>query len=98
MKFRNELRDDCYWCHGKLTPHLSEIVKGKFGNIEYVLKNVPKLECKKCGFYYSAEPFQEQKTDIFKKHLKTLPFLSITIEYKSMIDYVDRELLDQNND
>ena len=42
--------------------------------------------------------FREQKTDIFKKHLKSLPFSSITIEYKSMIDYVDRELLDQNND
>ena len=98
MKFYNELRYDCYMCHGKLTPQLSEIVKGKFGNIEYVLKNVPKLECKKCGFYYSAEPFHEQKTEIFQELLRSLPFLSITIEYKSMIDYVDRELLDQSND
>ena len=49
-------------------------------------------------YYYSAEPFQEQKTEIFQNHLKSLPFLSVTIEYKSMIDYVDRELLNQNND
>ena len=97
MEFRNELRDDCYWCHGKLTPHLSETVIAKCGDKEIVLKNVPRLECKKCNFYYSAEPFQEQKTEIFQKHLKSLPFLSVTIQYKSMIDYVDRVLLNQNN-
>ena len=34
---------------------------------------------------------------IFQKHLKSLPFLSVTIQYKSMIDYVDRVLLNQNN-
>ena len=98
MKFRNELRDDCYRCHGKLTPHISETVIVKRGDKEIILKNVPGLECKKCRFYYSAEPFHEQKTEIFQELLRSLPFLSITIEYKSMIDYVDRELLDQNND
>ena len=97
MEFRNELRDDCYWCHGKLTPHLSETVMGKYGDKEIIINNAPRLECKKCNFYYSAEPFQEQKTEIFQKHLKSLPFLSVTIEYNSMIDYVDRELLNQNN-
>lgn len=98
MKFYNELRDDCYMCHGKLTPHISETVIVKRGDKEIIFKNVPGLECKKCGFCCSAEPFQEQKTEIFQEHLRSLPFLSITIEYKSMIDYVDRELLDQNND
>ena len=61
MEFRNELREDCYWCHGKLTPHLLETVIGKCGDKEIVLKNVPRLECKKCSFYYSAEPFREEK-------------------------------------
>ena len=97
MKFYNELRDDCYMGHGKLTPHISETVIVKRGDKEIIFKNVPRLECKKCSFYYSAEPFQEQKTEIFQEHLRSLPFLSITIEYKSMIDYVDRELPDQNN-
>lgn len=98
MEFRNELREDCYWCHGKLTPHLSETVMGKCGDKEIIFKNVPRLECKKCSFYYSAEPFQEQKNEIFQEHLRSLPFLSVTIEYKSTIDYVDRELLDQKDD
>ena len=71
---------------------------GKCGDKEIIFKNVPRLECKKCSFYYSAEPFQEQKNEIFQEHLRALPFLSVTIEYKSMIDYVDRELLDQNDD
>ena len=62
-----------------------------------VIKNGSRLECKKCNFYCYAEPFQEQKTEIFQNHLKSLPFLSITIEYNSMIDYLDRELLNQNN-
>ena len=75
MEFRNELREDCYWCHGKLTPHLSETVMGKCGDKEIIFKNVPRLECKKCSFYYSAEPFQEQKTKIFQEHLRSLPFL-----------------------
>ena len=36
MEFRNELREDCYWCHGKLTPHLSETVMGKYGDKEII--------------------------------------------------------------
>ena len=56
------------------------------------------LNARNVVFYYSAEPFQEQKNEIFQEHLRALPFLSVTIEYKSMIDYVDRELLDQNDD
>ena len=86
MEFRNELREDCYWCHGKLTPHLSETVMGKYGDKEIIIKNVPRLECKKCNFYYSAEPFQEQKTEIFQKHLKSLPCIPDSYQIATITD------------
>ena len=66
MEFRNELREDCYWCHGKLTPHLSETVIVRRGNKEIVFKNILRLECKKCSFITLLNLFRNKKPKYFK--------------------------------
>ena len=50
MKFRNELRDDCYRCHGKLTPHLSETVIVSRVDKEIILKMFQDLNVRNVDF------------------------------------------------
>ena len=65
MEFRNELRDDCYWCHGKLTPHLSETVIAKCGDKEIVLK-IQDLNVKNAIFIILLNLSRNKKPKYFK--------------------------------
>lgn len=93
-KMYNEMHENCNKCHGPLTPEISQTVIYHTDDLELTIKNEPHLECKKCRRYYSSEPYQSQKIDIFKDFIKTIPFKKVEIEYKDLIEYVDNNLLD----
>ena len=60
-----EVLEKCARCHGKLTYKISETVIHGYPDRQLVVKNVPGLECQKCGLMMQAEPDQNEKTDAF---------------------------------
>ena len=71
-QWKNSLRcflsshsEKCVMCHGKTVYKISETVIYGYPERQLVVKNVPRLECQKCGFMMQAEPDQNEKTDVF---------------------------------
>ena len=87
-----EVFEKCVRCHGKLIYKISETVIHGYPERQLVVKNVPRLECQKCGFMMQAEPDQIEKTDVFMDFLKSISLRKAEIEYRDMIDYVDKVL------
>ena len=87
-----EVLEKCVRCHGKLIYKISETVIYGYPERQLVVKNVPRLECQKCGFMMQAEPDQNEKTDVFMDFLKSISLRKAEIEYRDMIDYVDQVL------
>ena len=79
-------------CHGKLIYKISETVIHGYPERQSVVKNIPRLECQKCGLMMQAEPDQNEKTDVFMDFLKSISLRKAEIEYRDMIDYVDKVL------
>ena len=51
-----EVFEKCVRCHGKTVYKISETVIYGYPERQLVVKNVPRLECQKCGFMMQAEP------------------------------------------
>ena len=65
----------------------------KWGDsIPLFIQRFPRLECPKCGLMMQAEPDQNEKTDVFIDFLKSISLRKAEIEYRDMIDYVDKVL------
>ena len=79
-------------CYGKTVYKISETVIYGYPERQLVVKNVPRLECPKCGLMMQAEPDQNEKTDVFIDFLKSISLRKAEIEYRDMIDYVDKVL------
>ena len=67
-----EVFEKCVRCHGKTVYKISETVIYGYPERQLVVKNVPRLECQKCGFMMQAEPDQNEKTDVFIDFLKSI--------------------------
>ncbi len=87
-----EVFEKCVMCYGKTAYKISETVIYGYPERQLVVKNVPRLECQKCGFMMQAEPDQNEKTDVFIDFLKSISLRKAEIEYRDMIDYVDKVL------
>ena len=59
---------------------ISETVIYGYPERQLVVKNVPRLECQKCGLMMQAEPNQSEKTDVFIVFLKSVSLWKAEIE------------------
>ena len=82
----------CVRCHGKIVYKISETIIHGYPERQLAVNNVPGHECQKCGLMMQAEPDQNEKTDVFMDFLKSISLRKAEIEYRDMIDYVDKVL------
>ena len=71
---------------------ISETVIYGYPERQLIIKHEPHFECSKCGFTMQAEPDQSKKTNFFLDFLKSISLKIAEIDYRDMIDYVDKTL------